>query len=76
MINYSIVFQEKKRKEKLRRLKDKCNDKTPDLAESELSEPDISWLPDPDKPKKFDASWNEIAASSDSLEVLFICVSI
>lgn len=23
-------------------------------------EPDLSWLPDPDKPKKYDVDWNEV----------------
>lgn len=23
-------------------------------------EPDLSWLPDPDKPKKYDREWNEV----------------
>lgn len=34
-----------------------------DLAsgdEGSEEEPDLSWLPDPDKPKKYDAEWNEV----------------
>ncbi|MCP9264306.1 Ddx10 protein [Dirofilaria immitis] len=27
-------------------------------------EPDLSWLPDPDKPKKYDEEWNEIEDNS------------
>uniref|UniRef100_A0A0N5AIG4 ATP-dependent RNA helicase n=1 Tax=Syphacia muris TaxID=451379 RepID=A0A0N5AIG4_9BILA len=65
-----IVVMEKKLKLKKRLEGDKeASDggAVLDLGEGEVSdeEPDLSWLPDPDNPKKYDASWNEITSDRE-----------
>lgn len=34
-------------------------------------EPDLSWLPDPDRPKKFDEEWKEV--EDDSFDEYNVC---
>ncbi|VDD92079.1 unnamed protein product [Enterobius vermicularis] len=39
--------------------------------ESDGDEVDLSWLPDPDKPKKYDALWNEMSDAEKEVGLIF-----
>uniref|UniRef100_A0A9J2PUJ4 ATP-dependent RNA helicase n=1 Tax=Ascaris lumbricoides TaxID=6252 RepID=A0A9J2PUJ4_ASCLU len=60
----------KKKVEGRKKARDESGGAVLDLGEdgSESEHDDLSWLPDPDKPKKYDAFWNEIKSSSEDEE--------
>lgn len=60
----------KKKLEGRKKARDESGGAVLDLGEdgSESEHDDLSWLPDPDKPKKYDAFWNEIKSSSEDEE--------
>uniref|UniRef100_A0A0R3S4F6 ATP-dependent RNA helicase n=1 Tax=Elaeophora elaphi TaxID=1147741 RepID=A0A0R3S4F6_9BILA len=59
--------KKEKQKDRMKKTQDKEGGAILDLgAERSDSdcEPDLSWLPDPDKPKKYDEEWNEVEDNS------------
>lgn len=67
MTELAIQKKKERQKERMKKTQNKEGGVILDLgAERSGSdgEPDLSWLPDPDKPKKYDEEWNEVGENS------------